>query len=268
MPKRVWVGGIGGVIIVLAFAAAMAAGVSLVYSGPSRSFCGSCHEIAPAVASATRSVHSDVPCLSCHERSGVLGVAAYTPTFALELGQRLTGWPVASNVLPARDCVSCHERLPDAHPGDTADCRSCHGNTAHAGPDRPLPVPHLQGYDLTHGADVVDSGTGPCASCHDVAFCSACHVDDTFPHADDWLASHGTSDLTSCTNCHPATYCSGCHGTELPHASDWLATHYRAVQGSQASACATCHAPSDCDVCHARHQVHREQSLYEWETGR
>ena len=66
---------------------ALAVGILLVgwnRVAASDDFCASCHEIEPAVTSAERSVHDDVPCLSCHTGSGLLGTLRYLPTLARE----------------------------------------------------------------------------------------------------------------------------------------------------------------------------------------
>jgi hypothetical protein len=244
-------------------------------------FCASCHDVAEAAASAERSVHSDVPCLSCHTGSGLAGVLRYTPTLMREALHTFTGWEVAHGVLEPRPCGSCHTDLAStpelaaAH-GTDRTCLSCHGDVAHpqyrlAGFARPVePVaagesPHPRLFVQTHGDDVVREPDS-CADCHGTDFCEACHFRETYPHPGDWITTHGPTQeqtgIQACEGCHPETFCAGCHGTEIPHNARWLAEHWRTLQDASPAPCMLCHPKTDCTECHARHEVHREQGLY------
>ena len=235
--------------------------------------CGSCHAMDPAVESAAGSIHADVPCLACHSRGGVLGSVAYLPTLAREGVQQLTGWDVASGVLPASTCDRCHgsksDRGPLAkeHAGEGPPCATCHGNVTHPVAETPAPTTesHPERYDQTHGRDAAE-GTKQCTTCHQQDFCTACHFRTAFPHPDGWIATHGEEQRVegaqACALCHPSTFCVGCHGTEIPHTPTWLGEHDRALEEASTIPCYTCHPRTDCWSCHARHQVHREQDLY------
>ena len=259
--------------------------VALVLVGWNRvassdAFCSSCHEVEPAVQAADRSVHADVPCLSCHTGSGVLGALRYLPTLARETVDEFTGWDIAHSVLDPRSCTSCHEdlsatpELAAAHE-NTADCASCHGDVAHpplriAGFDRPVDqLPegqvHPRLYVQTHGNDVVTDPQS-CAECHQQDFCETCHLGGTYPHPDDWVKTHGPTQIDlgaqTCQGCHAPTFCEGCHGTEIPHNVRWLGEHWRDLQDAGTAPCLLCHPRTDCTTCNAEHQVHREQDLY------
>ena len=244
-------------------------------------FCASCHEMTPAVASAERSVHSEVPCLSCHTGPGLAGVLRYTPTLAREVIDEFTGWDVAHGVLASRPCESCHDdiastpELAAAHE-EGADCLSCHGDVAHppyrlAGFERPVePVqegenPHPRLYVQTHGDDVVRD-LASCRDCHETNFCEACHLRETYPHPEGWISTHGPTQeqmgIDACEDCHPETFCAGCHGTEIPHNERWLGEHWRSLRDSSTAPCMLCHPRTDCTECHGEHEVHREQDLY------
>lgn len=245
----------------------------------SDAFCASCHEVEPAVQSSDRSVHADVPCLSCHTGSGVLGALRYLPTLARETVDEFTGWDVAHGVLDARSCDSCHRDLTStpelaaAHEGG-GDCASCHGDVSHpplrlAGFDRPIEevegAAHPRLYVQTHGDDVV-SDPDSCAECHEEDYCETCHLRETYPHPDNWIERHGPTQIElgpeTCQGCHAPTFCEGCHGTEIPHNVRWLSEHWRDLQDAGAGPCFLCHPRRDCTDCHAKHQVHREQDLF------
>ena len=269
--------------VLAVFAGALAVGLLLVgwnRVASSDDFCASCHEMEPAVTSAQRSVHEDVPCLSCHTGSGLLGAVRYLPTLARETIDEFTGWDVAHGVLEAQPCESCHTdiastpELAAAHQ-QGADCRSCHGDVAHppyrlAGFERPVAAipgenPHPRLYVQTHGGDVL-SHPDTCLECHESNFCETCHLRETYPHPAGWIDSHGAvqreQGIASCVDCHPETFCAGCHGTAIPHEPGWLGEHWRDLQDEGSGACLLCHPKTDCTQCHAEHEVHPEQDLY------
>lgn len=243
-------------------------------------FCASCHEMQAATAAAARSVHADVPCLACHSRPGLAGSLRYTPSLLREVVATFTPWRMAGGILAARPCTSCHvdlsstPELAAAH-GTGAACSACHGEVSHppfrlAGFERPVePIegesPHPRLYVQTHGGDAVRDASS-CATCHEPDFCETCHLRETYPHPEDWIALHGPAQreqgIQACEGCHPQTFCAGCHGTEIPHDVRWLGEHWRELQDEGAQSCLLCHARSDCTTCHAVHQVHREQDLY------
>lgn len=244
----------------------------------SQRFCTTCHATQPAAMAADRSVHSDVPCLVCHEGGGVTAAISYTPTLLREAVATITGWNVAGGVLPARDCTSCHADLSTnpatapTHPaGATQTCTECHGDVAH--PELHLPGAsdiataegHPEGFIQTHGGAATEQPTS-CVECHEQKFCEACHLKETFPHPKGWIDRHGAVQeqrgVDSCTTCHGPSFCAGCHGTEIPHRADWLGRHNQELQNASTTPCMTCHPISDCSTCHSEHNVHRDQNLY------
>lgn len=264
-PRRLW--------LLLAPAALLVIfAVSWTKLASSSGFCASCHKT--AAASGVRSVHADVPCIACHRGSGATGALAYLPTFAREAIQQLHGPKWARGVMKAAPCASCHANVAtsalvkEGHPDSTSVCLSCHGEVAHPAPSPTPPSgsPHPPGWVQAHGKDaspVPDS----CASCHGPEYCSACHARASFPHAADWIKTHGKIEEArgpkACALCHPPTFCKGCHGTEIPHRDNWLSQHPWVTPPGGTSACLVCHARSDCATCHARHIVHRQQRIYE-----
>jgi hypothetical protein len=239
--------------------------------------CSSCHAMDSAVLSAARSVHSDLSCLDCHTRPGLLGAVRYIPALARETVATLTRWNVSHGVLDARPCEDCHTDLTTAatlkptHDG-ASDCASCHGQVSHPPllilEERPSPLtgqPHPQGYVQLHGRDVVDDPAS-CQTCHKPTFCQACHFKAVFPHPDGWIGQHGLVEqqegAEACTSCHPTTFCVGCHGTEIPHLSNWLDEHWRSLQDAPITPCLLCHPKTDCTTCHSEHGVHVSQTLY------
>jgi hypothetical protein len=200
-----------------------------------------------AVQSSDRSVTT---CRACRATgfSGVLGALRYIPTLARETIDEFTALDVAHGVLDPRACVSCHEDLsatPDlaaAHQGGD-DCASCHGDVAHpplrlAGFDRPVDElaegqVHPRLYVQTHGSDVALDPES-CTECHETDFCETCHLRETFPHPNDWIETHGPTQIElgpeTCQGCHAPTFCEGCHGTEVPHNVRWLGEHWRELR--------------------------------------
>jgi cytochrome c nitrite reductase small subunit len=241
-------------------------------------FCSSCHSMQEATFTASKSVHADVPCLSCHTGSGLAGSLRYIPSLAREVVAEVTGWNVAEGIMTPATCETCHEdvhadRAPSTPEGDQAlaareppqDCAACHGDAAHPGEPQQPQEPHPQTYVQTHGSDVAERPAS-CAKCHETRFCQACHFQTSFPHPENWIERHGPVQQArgsdACTLCHPTTFCVGCHGTEIPHEPTWLGEHWRQLQDQSDAPCAVCHPPQDCKSCHVRHDIHREQDLY------
>lgn len=234
-------------------------------------FCAACHATSHAALSAQRSVHADVACVSCHSGSGLAGTVKYVPTLLREGVAAVTGFG-ANGVLPARTCASCHPDLsPAAHPDPGADCATCHGEVSHPVLQIPGGQPfvvdgsHPKGFIQVHG-QAATTRPASCTQCHAQKFCEACHLKETFPHPDGWIAKHGAVQeqrgVTACSTCHGPTFCAGCHGTEIPHAANWLGRHDTALQNASTTPCLTCHPETDCTTCHAEHSVHEEQDLY------
>lgn len=209
-------------------------GFTRAVHGPS--FCASCHVMKAASVAMERSVHADVPCLACHEGSGLLGALAYAPSLARESIDSLVGFGAGKGMLAARPCSDCHgsalapgeSAAKTEHPGAKADCRACHGRVVHLAMTSPSQEPkpresHKAGWTGRHGVNSQKKGA-------------------------------------ECAKCHPQLFCKSCHGTEIPHKSDWMKRHVRDERTGRA--CLTCHVARDCESCHARHGIHPEQSLY------
>jgi hypothetical protein len=237
----------------------------------SDTLCTSCHVNDAAAISAERSIHQDVPCLSCHQGSGLMGSLAYLPTLAREGVHSVIG-AGAGGVLEARSCSDCHPDLsPAAHEGVKDDCVECHGDPSHpelqVGGAQAMLLEeerHPAGFIQTHGR-FVEERPSSCVECHEAKFCEACHLKETFPHPDGWISTHGPAqeeDEDACTLCHGPTFCAGCHGTEIPHRADWLGRHDTALEDASTIPCMTCHPETDCTVCHSEHNVHVEQGLF------
>ncbi len=262
---------VGAVLVTALFA--VLAGWNKLVASPS--FCGTCHAMDAARASAARSVHSNVPCIACHQAPGLVGSLRYVPTLARETVAEATGWNVAGGVLKAGACQTCHPEVQaspapgSTHPAaTTSQCASCHGDTSHAvtpRPVSPLTMPHPSGWIQMHGAQVAQHPNS-CNTCHQPDFCTACHFRTQYPHPMDWIKQHGlveeSKGIKACSLCHPSSFCVGCHGTVIPHPSDWLGTHWQAMQSQSAQPCYTCHPVSDCNTCHAQHAIHNAQTIY------
>ena len=260
-------------LLVVVVAAPLLFLASWSYAEPSRNFCASCHTVEEAAAASSESIHSEVPCLSCHHRPGILGAITYYPTLIRESVHEATGIPVANGVLRAKPCQTCHETVAESegHRNLGAECLACHADAAHPTPGEDDGIePHPLQYTLAHGRDAA-SQAATCTECHQTEFCGACHVRAPYPHPDTWTSVHGTtvteSGTTSCESCHPTSFCAGCHGGEIPHPDNWFAEH-NLMEFESIVPCFTCHARTECSTCHAQHSVHREQRRYNLEDSR
>jgi len=74
------------------------------------------------------------------------------------------------------------------------------------------------------------------------------------PHAEGFLAEHGTSaseDMASCRECHTDEHCASCHEERIPtsHGLRWLDRHEDVLRVGDSS-CASCHPQGYCAACH------------------
>jgi hypothetical protein len=233
--------------------------------------CSPCHG---AQSSAwADSVHANIGCHFCHQRSGVIGV----------LQQR------TEMLVMARSWVlsAPHERanIPDAH------CLACHAGVMEGVVERnAIRVRHSdileQGRACTHCHNTVTHGSAvglpqraimdECLACHDGSrasnACDVCHVADErrsrsdiespwqITHGVTWAYTHGLGDQNTCGSCHPAGYCSRCHGIDLPHPASWGNTHAQSALAVPAS-CTSCHETELCSSCHSTTMPHPDGFL-------
>jgi nitrate/TMAO reductase-like tetraheme cytochrome c subunit len=141
-------GVLGVVLIAIIVAFGIAGAGTLWYQQTSTdTFCAqTCHSMQKAALSWTRSPHSSVSCIRCHEDSGLANMprnSAYRLFYVYR--QYVDNSHVVPLAVPASRCLSCHTDLLDtkliARNGDPfthrtvladgASCRSCHRSQGH-----------------------------------------------------------------------------------------------------------------------------------------
>jgi hypothetical protein len=140
-------------------------------------------------------------------------------------------------------CWTCHESTD--HQVD-AECTTCHVALAETRFDRArieaitTPADHDAGafLDERHG-QLVQEGTGRCATCHTQERCVACHVDVQVDAIAAMPSAPAAMELPAATAHYnePDTHL----GSQWPYAHGDVATR---------ETCATCHTSNDCASCH------------------
>lgn len=145
-PARLGV--LGSMLIALVVIIGIGGAAGLWYQQTSTdAFCAqTCHSMQKAALTWTRSPHSTVSCIRCHEDSGLRNVprnSAYRLFYVYREFARPTR--VIPLAVPAQRCLSCHHDLLDApliarngdpftHRQTVADgtsCRACHRSQGH-----------------------------------------------------------------------------------------------------------------------------------------
>ena len=211
--------------------------------------CLACHDgIQSATALEASAPHVSLPahpsedsrCKDCHDKDVSLPVGISSGPFRLRFDHQ-------AHLKLAKDCKSCHTRLPDprdrkAAAPPMAACTGCH----------------------QHQAEFAQ------------ARCTPCHVDlkglspeSSFKHQGDWLHLHGPlakSSAETCAQCHDQTSCTSCHSPQtaaaLPaklfpeevgrafiHRGDYVSRHSVEANANPAS-CLRCHGNEYCQTCH------------------
>jgi hypothetical protein len=183
---------------------------------------------------------SNEACLSCHEDFEQRTADEDRKEFSHEL-----------HLAQLISCETCH--APLGHTGaplpDSQVCDDCHG----------VPMPHPEGYETSHGAEVVANGDEACANCHNIYLhCQTCHGVQ-MPHPDQWEQKHGEiawPEMQTCSTCHETEFCLTCHPVEMPHPQDWTKTHGLPVVEQGSDMCTACHEPELCTSCHGMAMPH------------
>jgi Doubled CXXCH motif (Paired_CXXCH_1) len=235
-------------------------------------------------------------CTDCHETSGApwmhVQFAALTQCFACH------GVTAPHVQAPDTACARCHLPLASAAKLTTADIKALPKPPSHDAPDFVL-----GGHGKLATAEPGQPVAASCATCHARDFCLQCHVDapeqtaiqallpdprstvlhaslEAPPshHADNFLATHGTTKLSGkgeCATCHTRESCLTCHlatpnvakglyaagsgrakgatvvRTKPANHTDEFVQHGHALLASARSAtCVSCHVRQDCLECH------------------
>jgi len=230
----------------------------LALASPSASvgsaLCTSCHAVSGSAQALEKTSHLDVPCLTCHQKPGVLGAiesvfdgAANLAVWANPLAEAA---PAKSSVIDSRKCLLCHPGIVES--GDIIDsdlyvdhrhfknvdisCITCHRGVAH-------------GDKLARGGGMTKN---LCIRCHnginasnDCASCHKTEVEGVMPsdpetalgvaHSPDIQKNHALADLDSCVLCHQKAFCENCHGPGVPHDSNFIYLHGKFASGQISS---------------------------------
>ncbi|HET6498086.1 MAG TPA: NapC/NirT family cytochrome c [Coriobacteriia bacterium] len=261
---------VAGVVVLFTFAG---------FASSSPALCGSCHEMAPSHESWSRSAHTSVNCVGCHETPRAwyglpLRAAERARLYARDTWRHLSGRlgepadPSAigrTSPMPDEVCLQCHTADRRAtsgfrilidhveHAERTGSCVACHVYTAHPDAElgRPLSL-MMRCYDC-HGTAEHPQASAECGVCHPPDF-------DLRPPthlAEPWARDHGFAALRNrdvCALCHVQESCDGCHGVEMPHPEEWERGprgHGEAVAAGR-GVCYRCHTeePDSCAACH------------------
>jgi hypothetical protein len=140
--------------------------------------------------------------------------------------------PYLSHIIAPSECKGCHggRVLPwsDAHEED--EWLETHGQEALEKGDESCFECH-------------DFGLKFCDTCHD-------QTPPSHLPAGQWRARHpdaARADTRACRTCHELAFCSKCH---LSHEEGWIGRHPSVVQEQGTDSCWRCHSRSFCSFCH------------------
>ncbi len=244
--------------------------------------CGSCHEMAPALATWKTSGHTNVGCPSCHEkprawyqfpqtlatRTAMLGRdinAHFSDQAAADVAAAMESTPTVSD----QTCLKCHDLSRTVtmrfgtlinhseHAKRNNSCVSCHLWTAHPPPGSEKPMLLMERCFTCHGRTASAKAPGTCDTCHPKSFSlrPASHKP-----ADQWRTKHGKVALAKgqpCEMCHEKSFCQSCHGLVMPHPANWAKGNtplHAAVAQQNVQVCSKCHGEGRtfCTMCHHR----------------
>ncbi len=263
-----------GTLIILIVSLLVTATSLLVGLSTQPSFCQLCHQ--KKFKTWQQSSHQESVCNSCHQRSGILGMAVQrleVVRMAVRYPSRLLFPKTITAAVTNDSCLRCHTdvrqnnverngiRMSHIEPDKAGyRCMDCHSGIVHNKKLAGLGEPSL----------------GICINCHtgdQTAKCDTCHVENVvleprsrvtswrLTHGKNWRKLHGMGNLTTCETCHRSSaYCKRCHGTKIPHSSGWLNVHGKEAKNLSKS-CTGCHKQSLCNNCHGLKMPHPDSFL-------
>jgi hypothetical protein len=262
IPRR-WLWGVLAGLVVIIVVSVVAFGVAT-----RTSTCGTCHLLAPEVASYKTSPHAKagVGCLSCHTKPGAFRYFIENLQGVANLITYISGnyrKPLSTTV-STESCVQCHPAsqidknvvvngIIVNHIGLRQagfQCVTCHDGVAH-------------GTTGAFGSRPTVNVMSVCVTCHNGVnqpeTCSICHVNGV-PPGSVHIAMNTHLTATNCQSCHSTSFCSKCHnGVQMPHPAVWSSTHgVYALQHGQ-TVCVKCHQAEDptfCSSCHGLAMPH------------
>ncbi len=243
----------------LAATVLVVAAVGVFYGVTSTSsFCGTtCHGMAARNESWTKSSHTAVACVRCHEGVPVVSAVSALFTRSHSVYAQVTGQvaPGGSSV-PASRCLGCHAAIEHgvvvsktglamSHEQVIAQgstCDDCHGQQGHTTKNtRPTMASCLRCHDGT-------KASAACVTCHRTVAQSIAGVITDTRFGKVRLANKPT-----CEGCHAQTSCDNCHGIRMPHPDNFAdpKLHARpAAFSGKDKVCYRCHTFQDCEKCH------------------
>ncbi|CAM3978984.1 cytochrome c3 family protein [Mesobacillus zeae] len=152
-------------------------------------FCAFCHEMGPEFVTYEASAHSEIQCVECHVKPGVVNEVVHKVESLKEVYYHVTGVPdpiVQTVAVLDENCLQCHSenRLVTAtgdlkvnheeHIKEDIPCITCHSGVAHAKVvDRGINSQKDMGYWKKDNADKLVTpeymrpNMGTCIDCHD-----------------------------------------------------------------------------------------------------
>lgn len=247
-----WITAIGLLIILV--------GVSvfgLIYSS-NPNYCNLCHVMRGEYQSWHKSTHSQVTCLSCHQKSGPIGWSEAKIRTLREAVLNVTKnypQPITAQIKNL-SCLKCHNKiLKESITVNTIKmshkepinegyhCTDCHNTVAHGNK-----VPQPQ-YPIMNS----------CIECHNgknvSADCNLCHTKDIGEKPSTKISNYPLVHLpppSDCRGCHDIQKCTACHGVEMPHPADFPKpeNHASLAAFEKKNVCYRCHEETTCNDCH------------------
>jgi nitrate/TMAO reductase-like tetraheme cytochrome c subunit len=262
--------------VIVAAAIVLLAGLTSLTASPQ--LCGSCHEMAPAVADWKISSHADIGCPACHETPRpwymlpvTLADRAAMLSRDLHAHRTMSAEQIAialrpsTTAIPESRCLQCHSMSRKItlhfgtliqhakHAARNKSCTSCHLATGHPDPVAERPLVLMTQCFTCHGRAKNSKAPGTCDECHPKSFSRR----PDSHSASDWRIVHGQAFLKHvqpCYLCHEQMFCNNCHGLQMPHPSTWVRGKpgHSTVGAADPQLCTRCHQskPNVCSMCH------------------
>lgn len=254
--KRFW-GVVGLILLALGF------GINIffvVYSSQP-SYCRSCHQMKQEYESWTKSSHTKVTCVACHQEPGIAGWTIMKLRINRMILLKTTkGYrePITTKV-NSSSCMQCHDilrakvvqsygiKMSHKEPLEAGfRCSDCHNTVGHGKAVVGAHYPSMNNCIQCHTGEKVSTK------------CSLCHIKDIGAKLRQKVVDYPKVHLepsTDCRGCHPIEKCTRCHGVEMPHPPDWTEpgkiTHARQAAFEKKQICFRCHQGIEyCNSCH------------------
>ncbi|HCG98334.1 MAG TPA: hypothetical protein DE036_00545 [Actinobacteria bacterium] len=274
--KRLLLGiaGVAGMLFLVAF------GYGFWYTSQP-GFCVDCHEMKPAIRAWRTSLHSEVPCNTCHAYGVISSLKQKTTLvgeayrhFTKSYDPQLNRDSELSKKIDNDGCLQCHtpKRIitprksllmnHNIHLEKGVNCTTCHNRAGHPSSSGYKDFISMDGCFRCHGLSKTALAPGRCDACHPTDkkvfdLVPLSHKIGTWKTPD-----HGKiakQDTSTCFMCHKKTFCRGCHGVEVPHPEKFVKAEHGSLGNKNPQVCRNCHREKDfCNACH--HKGYNERS--------